>query len=440
MPMEERTSRRLAFARACLFGVTTLSQRTLLLLGCGLEQIEALRIARELGYRTIAFDNDPQAAGRDHADEFLRVDLRDPHALFGQAELASPDGVFVHAAELAVQAACIAEMLSLPGPGVEAARLATEKHLRIARLEQAGLVTPRFRTVPPGAPHAKWREAAEAVGFPCVWKPSDQAGARGVEAIPDGPALDRYADRARAAFPGASFVCESLHTGVELSTESVVADGKPLHHALALRHYDTTARYHPHFIEDGHSLPYAVDEAMRGRIEDVIERSALALGLENGVLKGDLLIQDDGTIVILEMAARTSGGRFADTVVPLGTGVNILYPLIEQAMGDAFSRDWFTQTRQRGVSQRFFLHDGERRVTKWPRLTELLHQPGVHLWHLHEPTFRSSHLRRITSHRERFGFVICTAETREEADAQALSITAAFADQLESEPWTETHR
>ena len=416
-----------------------MSRRKLLLLGCGHEQIEALRVARELGYRTLAFDNDPRAAGRDHADEFLRVDLRDPHALLGQAELAAPDGVFVHAAELAVQAACVAETLDLPGPGVEAARLATEKHLRIARLQDAGLVTPRFRSVPADAPDPRWIEAAEAVGFPCVWKPSDQAGARGVEAVRDRRELARYAERARTRFPQAHFVCESLHSGVELSTESVVADGKMRHHAIALRHYDTTAAYAPCFIEDGHSLPYAMDEILRARIEDVIERAARALGLENGVLKGDLLIEGGGPeaaeIVVLEMAARTSGGRFADTVVPLGTGVNILYPLIEQAMGDAFSRDWFTPTRDLGVSQRFFLHRGERRVTRWPRMTELLRQPGVHDWALSTDALATRHLPHITSHRERFGYVICTAETREAADALARSITGAFAEQLESEPW-----
>jgi biotin carboxylase len=414
-----------------------MTARKLLLLGCGAEQVEALRIARELGYRTLAFDNDPEAAGRAHADEFRRVDLRDARTLLGEAEIASPDGVFVHAAELAVQAARIADALGLPGIGEESARLATEKHLRIERLSAAGLRTPRFRTLDGEAPLAHWQAVAEEIGFPCVLKPSDQAGARGVEQISSPTEVADYHAR-RGRFAGSRFVCESLLEGLELSTESVMANGKVLHNAIARRHYDTTRGYRPAFIEDGHSMPEDLPAPLRGRVHDVIERAFGALGITHGVLKGDLLIDEAHEVHVLEMAARTSGGRFADTVVPLGTGVNILYPLIEQAMGDAFSRDWFTPTRCVGVSQRFFLHDGARRVTRWPRFTELFQHPSVHTWHLDADRFRSGRLPRIESHRERLGYVICTGETRAAADDQALALTRSFAEQLGSELLSET--
>ncbi len=410
--------------------------RTLLLLGCGIEQIEALRIAHELGYRTVAFDNDPEAVGRAHADVFQRVDLRDRAALLGQAELVAPDGVFVHAAELAVEAATIAEALDLPGIPVEAALDATAKERRITRFSKAGLRTPGYRIVDRAAGVESWIEAARDVGQPCVLKPTDQAGARGVERIDGDDDVRDYHQR-RDRFTCDHFVCEERLVGLELSTESVAADGKVLHHAIALRHYDTTAAYRPAFIEDGHSLPCALDAATRTEVEATIDRAYDVLGISSGVLKGDLLIDAEGRVHVLEMAARTSGGRFADTVVPLGTGVNILYPLIELAMGDAFSCDWFTPTRDVGVSQRFFLHDTPGRVTRWPRLRQLVARPWVTDWYLDAERFRSGVLPPVTSHRERLGYVICTGETREEADARALDITRAFAQQLEVAPAEE---
>ncbi len=407
------------------------SKRTMLLLGAGPEQIEALRIARELGYRTIAFDNDADAAGRSFADSFVQVDLKDESALLSEAELASPDGVFVHAAELAVEAARVAEWMGLPGLSVEAAATATDKSLRIERLASAGVATPRFDLLESAAPLEEWQERFEEYGFPRVVKPTNQAGARGVELIASPDDLRCYYAK-REMFSSKQFVCEQLLEGVQLSTESVAVDGKILHHAVALRHYDTTEQYRPFFIEDGHSLPFALTERQRASVESVIERCFIVLGVSTGVLKGDLVIAPDGEVFVLEMAARTSGGRFADTVVPLGTGVQILYPLIELAMGDSFSQDWFEPTRNMGVSQRFFLHEGACEVARWPAIRQLVGRPGVSEWRLNEKMFRAGILPDVQSHRDRLGYVICTGATREEADSLALEITSAFARGLET--------
>ncbi|MEZ4334122.1 MAG: ATP-grasp domain-containing protein [Myxococcota bacterium] len=415
----------------------TTRNRTLLLLGAGFEQIEALCVARELGYRTVAFDNDEGAAGRAHADAFERVDLKDPDALLYAAERARPDGVFVHAAELAVECARVAETLDLPGIGVESALDATDKSRRIVRLGQAGIRTPRHVVLDADErdPRA-WLDATRSIAFPKILKPTNQAGARGVELVSDEAALTAYHGR-RAAFGCERFVCEERLRGLELSTESIAIAGKPVHHAIARRHYDTTAHLHPHFIEDGHSMPHALPLALRAEIESVIERCFGALGIATGVLKGDLLVDADGTVHVLEMAARTSGGRFADTVVPLSSGVHILYPLIALAMGDAPRPDDLTPCREAGVSQRFFLHDGPARVRRWPALRRLVARPGVAHVKLDEAKLAGGLLPRIRSHRDRLGYVICTGPTRDEADRLALEITGAFARALALEPATE---
>lgn len=406
-------------------------RRTLLLLGAGPEQVEALRSARELGYRTVAFDNDADAAGRAFADSFVQVDLKDETALRGEAELASPDGVFVHAAELAVEAARVAEWLGLPGLSVETAETATDKSLRIERLTSEGIATPGFDLLECEAPLGEWQERFEEYSFPRVVKPTNQAGARGVELIATADDLRHYY-ATREAFDSKQFVCEQFLEGVQLSTESVAVDGKVLHHAIALRHYDTTDCYRPFFIEDGHSLPFALTALQRSSVEAVIERCFAALGVTTGVLKGDLVLVGDSEVFVLEMAARTSGGRFADTVVPLGTGVQILYPLIELAMGDSLTRDWFTPSRDVGVSQRFFLHESACEVSHWPPIRQLVGRPGVSEWRVSEPMFASGVLPDVQSHRDRLGYVICTGATREEADALALEITSSFTRGLET--------
>lgn len=408
-------------------------RRSLLLLGCGAEQAEALRIARELGYRTIAFDNAANAASRLDADRFEHVDLKDHSALLRASRDVAPDGVFVHAAELAVEAAAVTDALELPGLSLETALDATDKSRRIRKFAEAGILTPRFVVLTTDQSLGEWAECLEGMPFPFVLKPTNQAGARGVERIADSVDLARYY-AGREQYGSGTFVCEEHLVGLQLSTESVRVDGRTAHTAIALRHYENTARYLPYFIEDGHSMPFALPLAIRSGIHAVIESAFEALHLLTGVLKGDLLIDEAGRIFVLEMAGRTSGGRFADTVVPLSTGVNILYPLIQLAMGDRFTSNWFEPTRNVGVSQRFFLHDAATRVQRWPHLRRLVGRPGVADWRIDDAKFGSGRLPTIRSHRDRFGYVICTGQTREAADALALDITSDFRRGIQTEP------
>lgn len=404
-------------------------RRPLLLLGCGFEQIAALRAARVLGLPTVAFDGRADAEGREIADVFAQVDLKDHAALLEAARRVDPGGVFVHAAELAVEAAIVAEALGLPGTPVPAAIAATDKAVRIETFERHGIETPGFEILDPARELEHWLAGADRLGWPCVVKPDNQAGARGVQLVEDEAQLAAYY-AARAIYGAKHFVCETLVTGVELSTETVFCDGEPRHTAIALRHYDTSGGYRPWFIEDGHSYPYALAPGDRAQVERTIRACHAALATGDGVLKGDLVLTPDGRVVVLEMAARTSGGRFADTVVPLATGVDILPPLIEQAMGLPFSRDWFAADRALGVSQRFFLHAGPGRITRWPDPDAVLSGPEIHATWIDRGIRDTNVLPPVRSHRDRLGYVICTGATREAADRLARDRVAAFMDAL----------
>jgi len=397
-------------------------KRRLLLLGAGFEQIAAMDVARDLGLHVVAFDNNPRAEGSTRCAEFVSVDLRNPVALLDAARRVRPDAVFVHGVELAIECAAVAEALGLPGLTRASAVAGTDKAIRAAALSTGGVPIPRWAPLAAAGPAAAWLETAATLPAPWVVKPTDQRGAIGVRRCDTPDDVARYFRDRDPSFGG--FVIEEWIPGVQLSTESVAVHGSVRHTAVALRHYDTTGDLLPCLIEDGHSMPIALSPATRQAMDRAIAGSFTALGIRDGVLKGDLVVRGDGDVVVLEMAVRTSGGRFADTVVPLSTGVNILYPLILQALGETPGDHWFAPARAAGVSQRFIFLPPGRVLTRFPDFSRIFARPGLHQWRISDTLFVDGVTPAVRSHRDRIGYAIASAADRDTADRLVRDVLA----------------
>lgn len=396
-------------------------KKRLLLLGGGYEQLIALRIAKELDAEVIVFDGKPDAICRLEADEYRQVNIKDRHDLLKNAEDVQPDGVFVHAAELAVEVAQVANHLGLPGISEQTALLGSEKTLRAACLTSAGIRTPKFIGLGCDATEIEWIDAAKLIDFPLVAKPTRLAGARGVEFIDTLEKLKNYYQK-RQIFPSQDFQIEEFVSGVQLSTESVIFGGRPVHTSVALRHYDTTSEFWPSQIEDGHSMPWADNGKWQPRISEIVAASADALQMENGVLKGDLVITDANEIIVLEMAVRTSGGRFCDAMVPVHSGINILYPLIQMALGAEVNQAYLSASRNSGVSQRFLILPAATPLKQKKEIQHILLQPDVFGYWFRDDFADLTHAPDLKCHGDRMGYVMCTGKDRLSADFRARQV------------------
>ena len=163
--------------------------KTVLFVGAGRHQRRAIARAKELGLRVAAIDRNPDAPGLALADAAEVADFGDVGAAVEAARRIGPDGVLTVASDRAVAVvAAIAEALGLPGIGSEAARLATNKAAMRRALAVAGVPQPGFGGV-------------EAVGLPCVVKPVDSAGQRGLRLVRSAEELEDALDSAHAESP-----------------------------------------------------------------------------------------------------------------------------------------------------------------------------------------------------------------------------------------------
>ncbi len=109
-------------------------------------QIPALRIGRELGWRVVVADGNPDAPGIALADAFEHVDLKDlsgmTDAAFRQQQSSGLDGVFTTGTDFSATVAWVSEQLGLPGIPYETALDASDKSRMRAVFDRAGLPSP----------------------------------------------------------------------------------------------------------------------------------------------------------------------------------------------------------------------------------------------------------------------------------------------------------
>ncbi|MBW2012033.1 MAG: phosphoribosylglycinamide synthetase, partial [Deltaproteobacteria bacterium] len=171
----------------------------------------------------------------------------------------------------------------------------------------------------------------------------------------------------------------------------------------------------PNIIENGGWVPSRVTSEERLAVERLIEEAGLALGVTDGVVKGDVVLTGDGPKMI-EMATRLSGGDFSESLIPLGCGVNIVEAAINIAIGRIPDLEKLQPKWNKGVVNRYFFPkpgrlvkiEGREAVRKfpWVKKLEFWYQPG-------------EVVSLTKSHAERFGVFIVVGETREEVENRA---------------------
>ena len=104
-----------------------LFNKSILILGAGLEQAIAIREAKKLGLIVIACDQNKHASGFEYADISLVLDINKVDAIEKVAREHNVNGVFAHAVEIPDVVAEVAFRLGLPGLPPDIARRATNK-------------------------------------------------------------------------------------------------------------------------------------------------------------------------------------------------------------------------------------------------------------------------------------------------------------------------
>ncbi|HJU47546.1 MAG TPA: hypothetical protein VJ689_05410 [Gaiellaceae bacterium] len=348
---------------------------TVLFVGAGRHQRRAILAARERGLRVVAVDRNAEAPGLRLADAAEVVDFADVDAVTAVAERHAVDGALTVSADRAVPVvAAVTERLGLPSIGTDVAHRLTHKVAMRRALAEEGVPQPRFAAV---RDFAGGKAALEHVGLPAVLKPADSGGQRGVFRLDSLDDLERTLHLALVESPTQEAIVEAFVDGTEMNGIVVARGGE----AQLLTLSD---RLRPPGIGFGvgwiHVYPASVYGDQLALSRRVAEQSVRALGLTDAVAFPQLIASPDGTVQLVEVAARIPGGQMAD-LVRHAVGVDLVDVALRQALGmevpDEIALPRFTQP----LAIRFFtaepgpLPTGE--VTRIGELDPVLACEGV---------------------------------------------------------------
>lgn len=301
--------------------------RKLMIIGASALQLPAIRKAKQMGLYVGVADYNPHAVGVAEADCYFNASTVDEDAICRAAEMFRPDGIMTLATDMPMRSiAKAAALLGLPGISYDTAVKATDKFEMIRAFEEHGVSSPWYHII---SDMTELKAIGAALSYPCIVKPTDNSGSRGVSLVRSEPELLAACEYGRRQSRSGRVIVEEYLTGSEVSVEIMVVNGRI--EILAVTDKLTTGA--PHFVEMGHSQPSRFTGRVLREISDLAEQAVRAVGITNSPAHVEMMITERGPVMI-ELGARMGGDYITTHLVPLSTGIDMIKATIDVALGN----------------------------------------------------------------------------------------------------------
>lgn len=299
----------------------------LLIIGASVLQLPAIKKAKELGHYVAVADYNPQAMGIPHADEYYNASTIDIATITDVACHFRPDGIMTLATDMPMRSiAASTTALGLPGISMDTAIKATDKGAMIQAFKEYGVESPWYHIV---KDKTQLQHIAQELTYPCIIKPTDNAGSRGVMLVESPSQLETAYSYSKNQSREGAVIIEEYLQGQEVSVEVIVVDKKI--NILAVTDKLTTGA--PFFVEMGHSQQSILSKNDLCKIKNLAKRAVKAIGITNGPAHVEIMLTDGGPKMI-ELGARMGGDCITTHLVPLSTGIDMIKATIDVALGN----------------------------------------------------------------------------------------------------------
>ena len=360
--------------------------KTILFLGGDKNAWPIVDIAAKMGLKTIVVDGNPNAYTRGNV--FIEASCYHPDQVLSAINGFEIDAVLSAGTDTPHVMAAVAEARGIVGPSKWTAEHSIDKINQAELFSSHDILIPKYKLEDPYG----------LLDGPVVVKPADSRGARGVLRLMQGESWQEAKREAMKYSPTNRVIFQRWITGTQLSSESLVQDGKILWTAYSERNYDKLHIFAPHVIEDGGDMPPKIPVVYENDYEQIckeqLQKCVDALKFKTGTLKGDL-VWDGLYCWVIEVATRLSGGGFCEPQIRLCWNVNFVKCAIKLALGEKLTvaHIWKSDKHNYTADIR-------------PRFRNYVCQ-------------RYRFPKSVTMHPERGDYVIATGGSREEARMKA---------------------
>ena len=372
--------------------------KKIVIIGAGAEQLYAYELARRQGHYVIATDNNPNAPSAKYADYFILASTRNAketlHAIKDYCEEnGNIDGVMTIANDVPYTVAVVADYFNLKGHSIESSMLAQDKFLMKMAFKSDDVPCPDFWKISTLTELRVLIDSENLSQF--VIKPIDGRGARGVLLLSDKDDLEWAFRESLSWSERKEIIVEKFIAGMQISSESYLLNGKAYTPALSERNYSRMKEFSPYIIEDGGTIPAPVSSGMVKKINKLIEDGSSSLGVTEGIVKGDIVINQHGEPQIIA----TSGVDLVDIVMKQALQIQVTKKMLTPCINKSTSvRYWFPKPG------RILSIKGEEKLKSLP---------GVIRYGFFREVGENQPV--IKMHPDRFGYVIVEGKDRRES-------------------------
>ena len=395
-------------------------KKTILIISGGLEAVPGIKKAKEMGLYVVVSDIDPNAIGFEFSDDKIIASTYDFEETARLAKKYNEstrkiDGVIAIASDVPYTVAYVANTLGLPGLSLETAMFSSDKLKMKDKFKEMNIPIPLYWEV-----HTleELKEIVKTHGFPLIIKPVDSRGARGVLLLTKQDILEWAFEHSIKQSPSSKVIVEEYIDGPQISTEAIIIDGVGYTVGFSDRNYELLNTFSPYIIENGGDMPSSLSKRDQDEVAKTAINAGLALGIVNGIVKGDMVLSKDGPKVI-EVATRLSGGWFSTDQIPLSTGVDLIKAAINQSLGIYINPKNLIPKYHKGVAIRYFFPE--------PGIISRIN--NIDLFNEKEWVYRigffvksGDAISSVTNHTKRSGFVITTGKNKAEAIKNAKNV------------------
>ncbi len=382
--------------------------KKILIVGGGAYQLPLIQRIIETGNQAYCIDGNPHALGFAFATEYKHIDVLDKNACLEYAKEIGIDAVLTYGATLPLPTVSyIGKTLGLPTLPADTAELSRSKFLIKKRLAEYGCNV-----------HGDFFEMGSieeadlhSFTYPCVIKPSDGSGSKGVSVV---YAESERAEAVRYAFQSArygKFYAEGFVRGEEYTVEAFVCRDTVYVYAIVKTTFQKSADGD---IAYGHRIPSGLPAEIEEKIAEEAKKAIAALQITMASVNFDIILSEtDGKPYIIDCGIRIGQNLIASHLIPLSRGVSVIDNTIGLALGEHVDA---APKHLTCIATRLLIYRPGI-ITEIKDMTELIGKDGIVDIVLRKKVGDTQNEYKEKS--DTCGWVITTGDTVEEAERNA---------------------
>lgn len=345
-----------------------------MVLGSMGEFVELVKKAKDRGYYTVVCDGYADGPAKRYADKALNVDVRNVEEITRLCKECRVDGIVTSFSDLLAECLVnIADMAGLPCYAQpDKFRYLREKPLMKEMLYSLGVNAPNSVCV--------HRESLESdigkIGFPCVTKPVNGYGSRGIYVLDSASQVEAHFDEIVSYSSFDYILAEEYNQGHEFNMMNWIVNGEVVTLGLADREKSKEIAFAiPHVSRCAY--PSRMIDLVYEEARGIVKKVADYVGIKNGPLSMQFFYSADEGIQVCEVAGRLFG--YEHELVTLSSGLSIEDLLLDYAYDqDALRHRLDGHSPFSGkYSAGLYFHGFEGRVSSISSVEKLRNLDGV---------------------------------------------------------------